>query len=193
MVKSIELCTLQHLFLLLGVNVVMAWGCKPCNSCDDPKLVKVPAVDTSAPAFHWEMSQAVQHSNGTATSSISIVPEGTTVINSSAADSVTTTVYLAANDPESGVQCIHIKGGFGFTCMNSDSLAIAIDGKVKSQSYCLDLTTCCLKDIRIAVEDLGSYLRCPGDRTLNSGGVGLTGIVINCTGIVDTVNLTVQF
>jgi len=193
MVMSIERCTQQKFFLLLGVLAVLVWGCKPCNSCDDPKLVKVPAVDPSPPAFHWEMSQTVSHSNGTVTSNISIVPGGTTIVNSTAADSVTTTVYLAANDPESGVQCIYIQGGFGLTCMNSDSMVIAIDGILKSQSQCVDLTTCCLKDLRIEVEDLGSSIHCPDGRTLSSGGVGLTGIIVNCKGMQDTVNLTVQF
>ncbi len=193
MPKVIEQRTIQIFSFSICMLCAMVWGCRPCNSCDDPKLVKVPAVDASPPAYHWEMSQAVMHYDGTATSSISIIPAGTSVVNSTAADSVTTNVYLTANDPESGVRCIYIKGGFGLTCINSDSTAIAIDGILKSQSYCVDLTNCCLSELRLAVEDLGSHIQCPGDRMLSNGGVGLTGIVVNCKGGQDTVNLTVQF
>lgn len=188
--KFRSVSVLVCLSALMGAN---GWSCKPCNSCDDPKLVKVPSSDPSPPGYHWEMSQAVMHSNGTATSSISIVPGGTAVIHSSAADSITTTVYLTAHDPESGVKCISVHGGFGLTCMSKDSTAIAIDGIIQSHSVCTDLTSCCHKDMRIAIEDLGKYIQCPGNRNLTNGGVGLTGIVTNCTGTQDTVSLTVQF
>lgn len=185
-----------HLYVvvvLITIGSVMNWSCKPCNSCDDPKLVKVPPADASPPEFHWEMSQAVMHSNGTATSSISIVPAGTSVIHSVAADSVTTHVYLTAHDPQSGVKCIDIKGGFGLTCMGNDSTAVAIDGILPAISQCNDLTACCLKSMRVTVENLRQYMQCNNNRMLSGGGVGLTGILTNCKGGQDTVSLTVQF
>ena len=168
--------------------------CQPCNSCNDPLLIKVPAADPSPPTYQWEMSQAVHHSNGLETSSISMVPAGTATVNSIAADSVTTNIYLRAIDPESGVKCIRISGGFGMTCSEPEGMAaLAIDGIITPKENCQGLTACCMKELRMTMEDLGDYIRCPGNRILNNGGIGLNAVITNCKGVSDTVNLTIQF
>ena len=106
------------LFALVAGSVTLFTSCDPstCNSCDDPELVKVPASSSVAPDHQWEISTAVFHSNGTASSSISIIPEGTSSVTASRADSVKTTVYIIAKDTLRGIKCVELFGGFGFTC-----------------------------------------------------------------------------
>lgn len=181
------------LYLLSSTYFLLIASCKPCNSCNDENLVKVNVSDATYSTYQWEMSQAVQHSNGTATSSINIVPTGTTIVNSSAADSVTTSVYLTATDNESGIKCLRLSGGFGFTCENNANQAIVLDGILAQKTLCLDLTNCCIKSQRIAYENLSQFITCPIGRTFTNGGVGITAIIENCAGKIDTTFLTVQF
>ena len=164
-----------------------------CNSCNDPLLVKVvPGV--SHITHHWEFIQAVQHSNNTATSSISIVPAGTTSINSVANDSVTTTINLVATDSISGIHCLGIKGGFGFTCLDpGGGPGIAVDGIFPYKEECNALTKCCLRSMQTSAENIGANIKCSPGKILSNGGVGLTGIIRSCAGGIDTVFLNVVF
>lgn len=178
---------------VIGTSIFTMYSCQ-CKSCDDPNLVQVPQNIVSAINYHWEMIQAVQHSNNTATSSIQIIPSGTNLVNSPAADSVTTTIILVAEDTLAGIKCLQLKGGFGLTCTdNTGAGAIAVDGILPLKSVCINLTKCCLKSNRIDYEDLGQFMHCSGDRTWSNGGVGLTGFIQNCKGMTDTVFLTVNF
>ncbi|HOY12897.1 MAG TPA: hypothetical protein PLY70_07135 [Saprospiraceae bacterium] len=181
------------LIVLISILLFAQTSCKKCNNCADEKLVTVPVGGSSTPVGQWEMSQAVQHSNGTVTSSISIVPESITLINSTTADSVTTNIYFTATDTISGIKCVKLSGGFGFTCVNNSNQAIILDGILPQKTQCLDLTTCCLKSQRIAYEDISEFLRCPQGRTFTNGGIGIMGIIENCNGQIDTMQLTVQF
>ncbi|HMS66863.1 MAG TPA: hypothetical protein PKD18_01945, partial [Saprospiraceae bacterium] len=69
-----------YLNVVFSLFILVQTSCKKCNNCADEKLVTVPIGGSSTPIAQWEMSQSVQHSNGTVTSSISIVPEGITLI-----------------------------------------------------------------------------------------------------------------
>ena len=185
---------LPYLIISTFILCLFYSSCRKCNPCNDEKLVHVNNADMSPATFQWEISQAVQHSNGTATSSISIVPSGTTVINSTFADSITTTAYLTATDGESGIKCIRLFGGFGYTCLNEETnQAIVLDGILPKKDQCLPLTTCCLKSQRITMENLGQFITCTNGRKFTNGGVGITGVIENCKGLRDTVFLTVQF
>lgn len=182
-----------YLNVLLSLFILVHTSCKKCNNCADEKLVTVPIGGSSTPIAQWEMSQSVQHSNGTVTSSISIVPEGITLINSSAADSVTTNIYLTATDTISGIKCLKLSGGFGYTCVDISNQAIILDGILPKKSQCLDLTTCCMKSQRISYDDISEFIRCPQGRTFTNGGIGITCFIENCNGQVDSMQITVQF
>jgi hypothetical protein len=91
--------------------VIIFTSCNPaCPPCDDPYLTKVGSSSTLT--INFEVSTAVRHSNGTATSSISIAPDGSNV-QLSMADSVTTNVYLTGIDTSGGIKCVELSGGGG--------------------------------------------------------------------------------
>lgn len=166
-------------------------SCGPaCTPCDDPELTKVGS--SSALTLQFEISTAVRHSNGTATSSISIASPGDN-ISISLADSVTTNVYLTATDTAAGIKCIELSGGWGLTCNNPGAgLGISMHGVLPKPSQCLPLTRCCLKQNRIAIEDLNEFLKCPQDRVIQSGDIQVTGIAKSCTNVTDTAFITFQ-
>ncbi len=186
---------MKHLSIIILLTLVMgvSHSCKKCNPCNDPKLVSVPATGIGSLHYYWEFVQAVQHSNGTATSSISMVSPGTTSINSVAADSVTTSIHLVGIDSLAGIKCLSFKGGYGVTCSNGGTGAIAIDGILSIKSQCLPLTTCCLISQNMKIENLGQYMQCGAGKQFVSGGVGITGTIENCKGEIDTVFLSVNF
>jgi len=176
------------LYILAGF---LACVCKPCN---DPNLIAVPKAVAGEIQYHWEMIQAIKHAGGAATTSIQIIPSGTSSVNSIAADSVTTSIILVANDTFAGVKCLRLHGGFGLTCNNADlGAAIAIDGIVESKISCMNLSTCCLRSNSLRYDDLGQHMHCGTGKIFNNGGIGLTGIIENCKGVADTVNLTINF
>lgn len=165
-----------------------------CKPCDDPSLVSVPKEGTGNLRYHWEMTQAVEHTGGVATSSIQIIPSGTTSVNAFAADSITTGIRLMVEDTLAGVKCIRLNGGFGLTCNTADTGdAVAIDGIVETKIFCSDLTKCCLRSNSLRYDDLGRFMQCGNGRIFRNGGIGLTGIIENCKGVMDTVILTVNF
>lgn len=180
------------IILWMAITVIYFPSCKKCNPCDDPLLVKVPAQGFGNIEYQWEVSNAVQHSDGTLTSSISIVPPGTTTIHATKADSIHTTVYLQATDTLAGIHCITTTGKFGLTCTNSSG-AIIIDGILPETRECNNLTRCCLKNQRLVLSNIDQYMNCTGDRKLSNGGIGITGYIKNCRGATDTVFLNVQF
>jgi hypothetical protein len=171
--------------------VIIFTSCNPaCPPCDDPYLTKVGSSSTLT--INFEVSTAVRHSNGTATSSISIAPDGSNV-QLSMADSVTTNVYLTGIDTSGGIKCLELSGGWGATCRNqNNNLALSMHGILPQERQCLPLTTCCLKTNRIAMEDLKQYLKCPDNHTLNTGGIQVVGIVETCIGRRDTAFLTLE-
>ena len=184
--------------IAIGItSLIWWWYCKsprPCNPCDDPALVHVTPGSPSSVTHNWEFIQAVRHSNGTATSSISIVPAGTTSVNSVANDSTTTSINLVATDTLAGIHCIGIKGGFGFTCINpAGGPALAIDGIIPYKETCNNLTKCCLKSMQATADNIGANLKCGAGRVFSNGGVGITGIITNCNGVKDTVIINVVF
>ncbi len=165
-----------------------------CNPCNDTALIK-PGITGCNTQIQWQYSQAVNHSNGTMTSSISIVTNPADPINTNLSDSTTTSVYISATDTVCGIKCIFIKGGYGLTCTNpGGGVGIAIDGKIPDQSDCSPLTNCAFKTMRISIPNLESYMRsCFLPRVFSNGGVGITAIVENTAGQRDTSFLTVQF
>ena len=181
------------LFIALAFSLTFS-SCKKKCPCGDDNLVQVQPADISSPTYQWEMSQAVQHSDGTMTSSISIVPNGTTSVQSVLADSVTTTIYLTATDLESGIKCITTGGGFGYTCIDPlGGVGISAHGLLANNNQCVDLTTCCLKSQRKTIENVSQHFNCTGGRVFNSGGLQIVGIIETCSGIKDTVELAVNF
>ncbi len=180
--------------LSLSFYIIMTIHACTCKPCDDPNLVSVPAAVTGNLRHHWEMIQAVQHTGGFATSSIQIIPSGILSVNSFAADTITTSIILVVEDTLAGVKCIKLNGGFGLTCGNaSGGGAIAIDGILENKTQCINLSTCCLKSNSLRYDDLGRHMRCGSNQNFNNGGIGITGIIENCKGIMDTVMLTINF
>jgi hypothetical protein len=166
----------------------------PCYQCSDPLLVRVIKGTPASIKHHWNFIQSVKHNyNNTATSSISIVPDGITSINSVANDSVTTTISLVGIDSLVGVHCISIKGISAYGCAypggGSPFLA---HGIIPIQQECSPLTTCCFRSMEMTAEKINSSLGC-GDRIFLNGNIILTGVITNCNGVSDTVNLTVVF
>ncbi|HEX5625133.1 MAG TPA: hypothetical protein VFX48_03875 [Saprospiraceae bacterium] len=176
--------------LIFGLVGLLSSCCHPCK---DPALVK-PASTGCNTQIQWQYSQAVQHSDGTMTSSISIVTDPSIPINTQLTDSTRTTVYVVATDTVCGIKCIELKGGFGMTCTMEGGTGIAIDGKLPDQRECSPLTTCALKSMRLHASDLENYLRnCHPPREFAGGGIGFTVVVENTAGQKDTSFLTVQF
>ena len=184
-----------YLSLIIVTSIFWWWWChRPtaCNPCNDPQLVKV-IPNQSLIRYNWEFIQGVHHNyNGTSTSSISIIPAGTTTINSVSNDSVTTSINLVATDTTSGIKCISIQGGFGLTCFTPGG-AIVLDGILPVQEQCNELTKCCLRTEHISANEIDNYINCGKDRVLSNGSVGLTGIIKSCGGKIDTVRLNVSF
>lgn len=186
---------IPYIIAIAITSLLWWWWCHwpKCNSCNDPQLIKV-VPGSSQIRYNWEFIQAVQHSNNTATSSISIVPAGTVSINSVANDSVTTSIILVASDSISGIHCLGVKGGFGFTCLNPEGgPGIAIDGIIPFNEDCNALTKCCLRTMQIRAENIGSHIKCTPGKILSGGTVGLTGIIRSCAGSADTVYLSINF
>ncbi|HMP28672.1 MAG TPA: hypothetical protein PKD85_03675 [Saprospiraceae bacterium] len=171
--------------------VMIITSCTPaCTPCDDPELTEVGSSSTLR--LQFEVSTAVRHSNGTAASSIAIASHGDN-IPISLADSVTTNVYLTGIDTTSGVKCVELKGGFGLTCQNlGGGSAISLHGILPNPRQCLPLTRCCLKNNRIAIEDLSQFMRCPSGQRVQSGGIQVVGIVQSCEGRTDTAILSFE-
>ncbi len=166
----------------------------PCNSCNDPALVIVPEADASAPVVQWEISQAVTNPDGTMASSISIVDDPSVPVNLNYADNVTTTVYANATDEESGVKCISLGGGFGFSCTQPGGIGLLGSGILDDQRQCSGLTLCGLKSSRLQQENLEQFLTgCNPPRALASGDFSIEAVVENMKGIVDTVTLVIHF
>lgn len=180
----------SHSLSFFLIMTIHACTCKPC---DDPNLVSVPVAGTGNLRHHWEIIQAVQHTGGFATSSIQIIPSGTTSVNSFAADTVTTSIILVVEDTLAGVKCIKLNGGFGLTCGNASGGAIAIDGVLENKTQCMDLSKCCLKTNSLRYDDIGRHMRCGPGQNFYNGGIGITGIIENCKGIMDTVIMTINF
>jgi hypothetical protein len=178
-------------FVLLGFTFFISSCCNPCN---DPALLKPSATGPCDTHIQWEMATAVAHSNGTMTSSISIIPDPNIPLNQTLTDSTTTTVFISATDTLCGIKCIHVMGGFGYTCTAPGGIGLAIDGKIKDQHECSPMTTCAFRRMRVDISNLESYLRgCQPPRVFATGGIGITAIVENTMGQKDTSMLTVQF
>jgi hypothetical protein len=166
----------------------------PCNPCNDPALVVVPDADATAPVVQWEISQAVTHSDGTMTSSISIVSDPSVPVNLNYEQNVSTTVYANATDEESGVKCISLSGGFGFSCTQPGGIGLLGSGILDNQRDCSGLTVCGLKSMRLQQDNLEQFLSgCTPPKVLASGDFAVEVVVENMKGIVDTVTLTLHF
>ncbi|MEO6190832.1 MAG: hypothetical protein ABIO44_11205 [Saprospiraceae bacterium] len=174
-------------FMLLGL---ISSCCIPCN---DPALIK-PASTGCHTQVQWEYAQAVTHSNGTMTSSISIIPNPNVPINTTLTDSTSTSVFVSATDTICGIKCISLNGGFGLTCSGPMGVGIAIDGQIARQSDCSPLSNCAFKSIRLSIPNLESYMRtCNAPKVFTTGGIGINAIIENTAGQKDTSRLTIQF
>ncbi|MEP7195530.1 MAG: hypothetical protein ABI851_03365 [Saprospiraceae bacterium] len=179
-----------NFWLSLVVLSLISACCIPCN---DPALIK-PATTGCNTQIRWEFAQAVNHSNGTMTSSISIIPDPNIAINATLTDSTSTSVFVSATDTMCGIKCISISGGFGLTCSGPIGVGLAIDGKIESQSDCSPLTTCAFKTMRLSIPNLESYMRsCNAPKVFSNGGIGINAIIENTMGKKDTSHLLVQF
>lgn len=186
MKKALILCFLLTCILLFD-------SCKECG-CGDPKLIKVKPDAPSLINYRWEMSQAVQHSDGTATSSISIISPGTSSVNASIADSVTTNLYLTASDSLAGVKCITTGGSFAYTCSDPNGgIGISVHGILANDDQCVDLTTCCLMSQRKTITNLSQYINCTNGRVFSGGGLQVVAYIQNCNLKIDTVFMSVNF
>jgi hypothetical protein len=102
-------------------------------------------------------------------------------------------VYLTGIDTTGGVKCIELSGGFGLTCQNlGGGIGLSMHGILPNPKQCLPLTTCCLRENRIQIEDLAQFLNCPAGNSIQSGGIQVVGIVESCTGQKDTATITFE-
>jgi hypothetical protein len=160
-----------------------------CKPCDDPNLIQVNRQsNANALDILLEVTNAVRHTNGTATSSISIAQNGDNVTFANV-DSVTTSVNLVATDTLRGIKCIKVYGRFGYSC-NSGNQGIIFDGIIPEQNQCVNLTNCCLKSQTFPFKNLQQFINCPAGQSARNGGIGLTFVVEDCTGITDTTNIS---
>jgi hypothetical protein len=156
-----------------------------CDPCNDPNLVKPSLSVLSAPEITLAVSNAVAHSNGTATSSISIA-ENNSEVNFSLADSVTTNLEITATDTLIGIQCITVNGSFNFNFISFGD-TIFNNGAIPEIQNCTSLTNCCLKSKILKVNDLKNQLRCRMGGYTNEGKLNYYIFVKTCNNGIDTV------
>ncbi|MCW5922266.1 MAG: hypothetical protein KIS77_07985 [Saprospiraceae bacterium] len=161
------------------------------NCCTDPLVVKIPNNDATPPSLRWEVAVLSQTPSGPI-SSMNMYTEAVTNISVKTTDKVD--VYLVARDDESGIKKASMKGGFGYTCIPpGGGTAIAVDGFVPERSMDFSmLTTCGLKEWKIALEALNVSLSCPNNGALSGAMIGITGNGENFKGGTSSLTLNVN-
>ncbi len=186
---------MKKIFWLLPIVAWMTFYSCTCKHCDDPKLITVPASGSHI-LSHWHISQAVKHSNGTMTSSISIVPHDLTTVTSVAVDSVIIGIDFTSEDTIGGIKSMRLESTFSFNCTNAVThMSTIVDGilPVKVDEFDSPLTTCCLRTYSIHGSDIGKPFRCAPGLIISNAHLRLTAWTTSCTGVQDTSYLTVAF
>lgn len=180
---------------LLVLTLLFA-ACRPsvCDPCQDPELVTMPAADASGPVGQWSFTQAYSPGDGTASSSVSLIEDSSLPVELTLDPAARTSIRFEAQDDESGVRCIQLGGGFGFTCVQPRGTALTGHGQLPEKRQCSALTTCGLRRLHLEQEFLEQYLgSCSPPFALSSGDFTLMAVSENMTGVKDTQFLTVRF
>lgn len=170
-------------------------ACRPsaCDPCQDPELVAVPASDSTPAVGQWSFSQAYAV-DGTASSSVSLIEDPSLPVELTLDPAARTSIRFEARDDESGVRCIQLGGGFGFTCVQARGTALTGHGQLAEQRACTPLTQCGLRRLHLEADFLEQHLSsCSPPFALSSGDFTIMAISENMTGVKDTQFLSVHF
>ncbi len=183
---------IQVIFSILFLAIFLSFSaCKPCNECNDPKLVKISSTDSSKPTIQWSFSSA-RTTPGSATSSISIVTDPATGVNANIANNLSYGVYVEGTDNESGIKSIKMSGGFSNICRNGAGL-ISTHGIIGEQNQNFSFTNCALKSWSLNDLKVESYADCGSSFTLDHGDASFKVVVENFAGLKDSSVLSVHF
>lgn len=111
------------LFVLAAFVVLLSAACDPDN-CPDG-LIPIDPDDNTAPDVYWQINSVTMTPSGPA-SSLTLLNEFENTYEMSVNELVT--VFLVAEDNESGVRTIDITGNFGFTCEQAGGNIFIADG-----------------------------------------------------------------
>ncbi len=172
---------MKHTLLFLALFTPFSLVFLSCAApCTDPEVVKIPAADATAPVLHWEVAVLTQTPAGPISSytpynaaSNSISVHGTDQVD----------IYLVGRDEESGIKKIGMSGGFTYTCTPGAGTPFIADGIIPNDETIFNkLTTCGLKEWKIAHKNLNVAFSCGGGAAISNRSVGLTGKADNFLG-----------
>ena len=159
--------------------------------CEEPGTVAVTEDDDSFPIITWEVATAATDSEGRMISALTFYAEDENTIPVGINERVTVT--LKAMDEQSGIKYIELKGGFGFTCINTTtSTANIYDGIIPTDSKDLSPVSGCAKVEATLDPIVLSFDICESPYTFSSGSYALTAIVHNHAGLERLTNLRVN-
>jgi hypothetical protein len=185
---------MKTLLPLLSLLFFAACSCPPGDPCQDPALVTVPEEDDSAPVGQWSFSQAYSQPDGSMSSSISLVEDPSLPVELTLDPAARTSVQFESRDDQSGIRCLRLSGGFGFTCVQPRGTSLNGHGMLAEKVICPGLSICGMRSLNLEQDYLEQYLSsCSPPFALSSGEFTLSAVSENMTGVKDTQRLTVIF
>jgi hypothetical protein len=166
-------------FMLLALAAFVVFLSASCDPVDCPDgLIPIDDTDATAPEVYWRVTAFTMTPDGPI-SSITMLNEFENTYEMGTNELVT--VFLIAEDNESGVLSINVTGGFGFTCQQDGGGVFIADGIVPgNQINFTNSMTCGTPEGAYQVIEIDGADLCSGpDLSFVNGVYGFDGISEN--------------